>query len=148
MNQKTLSIWMKTILAGLGVIGAVVYLWLVPWGFRSSLPWEIFLWVSGLPCYAVLFFGWGIATRIGQDRSFCPENARGLRNISRLAAADSAWFFAGHLVLAIMGESAWGNVLLSLIIVFIGCAISVAAAVLSHLVLKAAALQEQSDLTI
>ena len=148
MNQKNLSVWIKCVLAGMGVIGGVVYLWLVPWGFRYSLPWEIFLWISGLPCYAVLFYGWGIATRIGQDRSFSPENARALRSISWLAAADSAWFFIGHLALAVMGESKWGNVLLSLIIVFIGCAISVAAAALSHLVLKAAALQEQSDLTI
>jgi hypothetical protein len=148
MNQKNLSLWIKIILVGMGIIGAVVYFWLVPWGFRSSLPWKIFLWVSGLPSYAVLFFGWGIASRIGKDRSFSVENARALRNISWLAAADSAWFFVGHLVLAVMGESRWGNVLLSLIIVFIGVAISVAAAVLSHLVLKAAALQEQSDLTI
>ena len=41
-----------------------------------------------------------------------------------------------------------GIVLISLIVVFFGSAVAVAAAVLSHLVLKAALLQEQSDLTI
>ena len=38
--------------------------------------------------------------------------------------------------------------LMCLIVVFVGVAISVAAAALSHLVMKAAMLQEQSDLTI
>ena len=37
---------------------------------------------------------------------------------------------------------------MSLIVVFVGVAISVAAAALSHLVMKAALLQEQQELTI
>ena len=41
-----------------------------------------------------------------------------------------------------------GIVIMSLLIVFAGTAIAVAAAALSRLVKKAAALQEQSDLTI
>ena len=41
-----------------------------------------------------------------------------------------------------------GVLLLSLLIVFAGIAVTVASAALSHLVYKAASLQEQSDLTI
>ena len=41
-----------------------------------------------------------------------------------------------------------GVALFSLLIVFAGVAVAVAAAALSHLVQKAAVLQEQSDLTI
>ena len=41
-----------------------------------------------------------------------------------------------------------GVTLLSLLVVFVGIAAAVAAAALSRLVKKAAALQEQSDLTI
>ena len=41
-----------------------------------------------------------------------------------------------------------GIILYSLIVVFAGVAISVAAATLSHLVLKAAKLQEENDLTV
>ena len=41
-----------------------------------------------------------------------------------------------------------GVILYSLIVVFAGVAVSVASAALSHLVLKAALLQEESDLMV
>jgi hypothetical protein len=41
-----------------------------------------------------------------------------------------------------------GVILRSLVIVFIGIAVTIAAATLSHLVKKAADLQQESDLTI
>ena len=41
-----------------------------------------------------------------------------------------------------------GVVLASFVVVFVGVAVAVASAALSHLVKKAAALQEQSDWTI
>ena len=85
---------------------------------------------------------------IGKDRSFCVENARLLKWISALAAADAAFFFLGNILYLLLGWSHPGVTLLCLLVVFVGVAISVAAAALSHLVMKAAALQEQSELTI
>lgn len=41
-----------------------------------------------------------------------------------------------------------GILLISVLIMFVGFAIAIVAAALSHLVMKAANLQEQSDLTI
>ena len=88
------------------------------------------------------------AERIGMDRSFTSENARSLRWIAWLAAGDAAAVFVGNAAFLLLGLSHPGVLLLSLLIVFAGIAIAVAAAVLSHLVQKAAGLQEQSDLTI
>ena len=159
MEQKTLSKWLKLILLGMGICGLAVYLMVVP-SFGDSLrsqypefagrywPWLIFIWVSGIPCYAVLVLGWRIAANIGRDASFSMENARFLRSIAVLAALDAAYVFLGNLAMLFLDMSHPGVVLLSLLVVFAGAAVAVAAAALSHLVRKAALLQEENDLTI
>ena len=159
MEQLSLSKWLKRIIIGIAVCGLIVYAYIVP-SYGQSLvesypefanryyPWLFFIWVTGIPCYAALFLGWRIAAGIGQDKSFTMENAKYLKWISVLAAGDALLVFVGNLVFLLLDLSHPGIMLLSLLIVFAGVAISVAAAALSHLVRKAAALQEQSDLTI
>jgi hypothetical protein len=160
MKQKTLSNWLKFIVAGVGICGLVIYLLVIPMlgktvaaadsGVfdRMYWPWLVLIWVTGLPVYAALAFGWIIASNIGKDRSFSVENARLLKWISCLAAGDAAFFFLGNLVYLLLDWSHPGVMLLSLIVIFVGVAISVAAAALSHLVMKAVLLQEQNELTI
>ena len=159
MEQKSLSKWLKLVLLGMGICGLVVYLLIIT-GYGVSLraqypefanrywPWLLFLWVSGVPCYIALALGWRIAVNIGRDASFSLANARYLRTVSLLAAGDAAYFFLGNLVLLFLNMSHPGVTLLSLLVVFAGAAVAVAAAALSHLVRKAALLQEENDLTI
>ena len=56
--------------------------------------------------------------------------------------------FLGNLILTFLNMNHPGILLISLMVIFLGISVSIAAAALSHLVLKAAVLQEQSDLTI
>lgn len=159
MEQKTLAQWLKVILVGIGLCGFIVYAAVVPAmadyiqegypEFSSAVPpWKVFVWCSGIPCFAVLFHAWKIASNIGADRSFIDENAKRLKWISGLAAGDALFFFLGNILLLFLNMNHPGIVLVSFVVVFIGVAVAVAAAALSHLVTKAAALQEQSDLTI
>ena len=159
MEQKKLSVWLKGIVAGIGICGAVVYCYILPVigkdlaaaypEFSGNYwPWLIFLWLTAIPCYIVLADGWRIAGEIGADRSFSGKNARLLKQISMLAAGDSAFFFLGNVVLFFLNKNHPSILLASLFIIFAGVAVSVAAAVLSHLVYKAAVLQEENDLTI
>ena len=160
MKQSSLSKWLKFIIAGVGVCGLIVYFLVVP-ALGLSLaqyekgsfdhcywPWLGFLWATGIPCYAALVLAWKIASNIGADRSFSGENAKLLKWISALAAADAGFFFLGNILLLFLNMNHPGIVLVSLIVVFAGVAISVAAAALSHLVAKAQVLQDQSDWTI
>ena len=159
MKQTSLSKWLKIILIGCGICGLLIYALVMP-SIGQTLasenpemssyfwPWLIFIWVTGIPCYIALFFAWKIAANIGGDKSFSLSNAKLLKWISILAAGDAAFFFLGNIVFLLLNMNHPSIVLLSLIIEFAGVAISVAAAALSHLVMKAADLQEQSDLTI
>lgn len=159
MDQKTLSKWLKTILVGIALCAVAVYGWIIPSMGRSIKmanpefaycywPWLIFIWMTAIPCFGVIGLAWRISTNIGLDRSFTDENALLLKWIAVLAAGDGAFFFAGNAVFAFLNMNHPGVLLASLAVVFTCIAVSVAAAALSHLIKKAAVLQEQSDLTI
>ncbi|MBQ2661918.1 MAG: DUF2975 domain-containing protein [Clostridia bacterium] len=159
MEQKTLSNWLKGIIIGVGICGLIIYGVIVPmFGFSIAetydefsymlYPWLVFIWISALPCYAVLFCGLKIAVNIGKDNAFCMKNASLFKWISGLALGDTVYFFIGHLVLMMLNMSHPSIVLLSLFVEFFGIAIAIVAAVMSHLVKKAALLQDENDLTI
>ena len=159
MKKKSLSNWLKAIIIGMGFIGLVFYGVVVPAlgnDLVSHYPeyndayylWVVFLWLTAIPCYIVLYLAWKISDNIGKDNSFSKENAVCMKYISMLAAGDSIFFFIGNIIYLVIGFNHPSVVLAALVIVFIGVSIAVAAAVLSHLILKAAQLKEENDLTI
>ena len=159
MNQQKLSVYLKIIIAVIGVCGLIVYFLILPTCGESlhasfpefaawHWPWLIFLWITAIPCFTVLFFGWQIAVNIGKDHSFSLENARLLQTIAWLVAGVTLYYFIGNVVFFFLNMNHPAIMLLSLLICSAGAAITVAAVCLSHLVRRAADLQEQSDLTV
>ncbi len=159
MEQKTLSRWISLVLIGAAFIGFFIFFVVIPMYGKSILsnypefsnrfwPWLIFLWVFAFPCYAAIIVGLKISRRIGMDQSFSMENAKSLKTISYLAAGDTVFFLLGNCALLFMNMSHPGVLAASLIISFIGFAVTIAAAALSHLVKKAAILKEENDFTI
>lgn len=96
----------------------------------------------------VLYFGWKISTEIGRDNSFSMENAELLKKISILSAIDSLYFFVVNVVFMMIGINHPGVFLISMLAIFAGVVVTVAAAALSHLVRKAAEIQEENEFTI
>ncbi len=159
MKHKTLSTRLKWILIGMALCGALIYLWIIPTFGRdiaemapeftnAYIPWLFFLEVTGVPCYVALFFAWKIFDNIGEDNSFCKENGHYMKWISTLALGDGIYFLLGNIVLLLFSINHPGIIVVSLFFVFVAIGISVAAGALSHLIMDAADLQEQSDLTI
>ena len=159
MTQKSLSNMLKALIIAVALCGVLVYFVALPIigvdmarqypEFKHCLPiYLAFFWLSAVPCYTVLVFSWKTASNIGKDQSFCAANAKNLKIISVLAAADTAFFFVGNALLLLFRLSHPSIFIFSLLVCFIGLSLTIAFAALSHLVLKASALQEQSDLTI
>ena len=156
MSQKKLSLWLKLIIVGCALCGVVLFGFILPGWLQAKAAQSenpvhgltIFMWIAAVPCYAVLACGWRIANAIGKDRSFCAENARMLKVIAMLAAGDAAYVLLGNVVFLLLRWNLPALALISAFVCFVGLAISVGAACLSHLVLKAAKLQEENDLTI
>lgn len=159
MTQKSLSKWLKGIIIGIALCGLVIYGFLLPVFGRDLAnanpefaycyePWLVILWISAVPCYLVLYNGWKITIQIARDNSFSLENACYLKRICILALVDSVYFFLANLVLWLLNMNHPGILLASLFVDFAGVVVAVTAASLSHLVLKAAEIQQENQLTI
>jgi len=159
MTQKNLSYWLKAVILVAAMVGAWVYGFFVPeiaGSYRDAygeyakfyLPMLIFITGTGVPCFASLVFAWNIASRIGMDNSFCRENAVSMKVIAILALADVIYFRIGLIIFAFLNISSAPMFFLTLFLDIVGLAISVCSAALSHLILKAAMLREENDLTI
>ena len=122
-------------------MGAVEFTWLVG-------PATVAVSLSAIPIAIALALFWRICTEIGRDNSFCHKNAWRLSGIGFCALADTAYCVVGTVtVFAITGGNP-GVLLLAMTAIFGGLAIALAAFLLSHLVLKAAELKDEHDLTI
>ena len=159
MTQESLSKWLKGVIIGIAVCGGMIYGYLIPMFGKEIaqanpefahcyLPWLIVIWLTAIPCYLVLYFGWKITAEISRDHSFSMENSRYLKYISILALLDSGYFFLANLILLLLNMNHPGVFLASLFVEFAGVTIAVAAAALSHLVQKAAEIQNENELTI
>lgn len=156
MNQKSLSKRLKIIIVGVALCALVFYCAVLPYLCQKLLGAKgisfiiemVYACISGIPCFIAMFFAFKISSNIGNNHSFTKENAKLLTKISNLAAIDTLYVFIGALLLLFLVSADPMVILLSFVVIFAGLAVSVAAAALSHLVLKAAELQDQSDLTI
>ena len=112
------------------------------------MPWLSFIWLLGIPCYIVLVIFWGICDEIRKDNSFSMKNAKALAIISKLAMVDSILCFSGIVTFSMFQMMHISILVLGILVVSVGIAISVIAAALGHLVQKASKLKDENDLTI
>ncbi len=102
--------------------------------------------LSAVPIVVALALFWRICTEIGRDNSFCRKNAGRLTGIGCCALIDTGYCAVGTVTVEMLaGRPIW---LLGLGLCSAGLAVAVAAFLLSHLVMKAADLKAENDLTI
>ena len=102
--------------------------------------------LSAIPVAIALALFWRICTEIGRDNSFCRRNARWLSGIGFCALLDTGYCAVGTVTIELLvGSPIW---ILGMGVCMVGLAIALAAFLLSHLVLKAAELKDENDLTI
>ena len=159
MEQRKMVKWLKFLVIFVAICGLILCAVVIPVvgrelsGMSPELgryfkPWVTFVWVLAIPCFAALIHAWMIFNNIEKDKAFSMENAKHMEKISYLAGADTIALISGNIVLLILNINHPSVFLVFLMIGIIGIGISVAAAVLSHLIQKAANLQDENDLTI
>ena len=159
MTQKTFSNLLKAVIILAFLCVAVVYALYVPAvadECRTSypelaslyLPALIFIELTAAPVLAAFVLSWFIARDIGRDQSFTRVNARRMKAISFLALADVVYFLIGICVLWGFGAASGPMLILVMLICSAGVIAAVCAGALSHLILKAAIMREEQDLTV
>lgn len=159
MSHKTLS--KLLLLAGvIACIGgaAVFFLYAPAMAIECSIMYPELAWLSG-PMLAYIwliafmyifavFFYMRISLRLGKNLSFCPQNAADLKRIALFLIIASGLWFALIFLPGIMGVDIGPAFLLFLLASLATLAVAMVAYVLSLLVRRATALQEENDLTI
>lgn len=159
MKRSELVGWLKGIIVVAFVMGAILCFVIAPFlgkGIALEYPefaylfWPclIFVWVTAIPFVIALASSWQICGEIRKGRAFCERNVKRLKLISRLALAECIIYFAALVFLAVADLLHPAVLIFILVILCIGFAIAVFAAVLSHLTAKAGELQNENDLTI
>lgn len=157
MGRVGLVRTLKGVILFLAAMAALCYLVIFPDYIRemgtenASVAWLVTpgiaaVSLSAIPIIIALVLFWMICTEVGRDNSFCRKNARYLSGIGFCALVDTGYYAVGTVTLeALAGSPVW---LLGLGVCVVGLAIALAAFLLSHLVLKAAELKSENDLTI
>ena len=159
MDMKKLARLLQLALIGAAAVGVAVFFLAIPMLGREMAtiypeyaaaywPWQIFLWLCGVPCFLSLVPGWRVFGRLAQKNAFCLENGKDMKSIARLAFFDTVLFVVGNAVMVGFGWHHPGYMLMAAVVALCGAAIGVVAQVLGMLVLEAAAMREENDLTI
>ncbi len=159
MSQKNCANMLKAILLLAAAAVAAIYFVLAPHiavkvvrnypeYIYAFWPWLGYVLLSCIPVFWAFADAWAIFSRIGLDRSFCPENVRSMRRISILAAAESIYLMAGNIVLSLFVVNHPGIFLFFTVLAFLALIACGVCAALSMLIRKASTLQEENDLTI
>ncbi len=129
-------------------MAALRYRELMPEYAYLFIPALVFLWVIGLIYLAAMADYFRVCRRIGQDRSFCPENDRSLSRIARLLIGAAAiWLLGIPLGLLLgLGIGVWMAVFA--LAAAASAAMGMLALGLSRLLKRATEMKEENDLTV
>ena len=151
MNEHNIGKWLRGMCMALAVIGAVTAV-LIPirathyCGSVSPLWLILFAEIAVVCCGCALERFYHVCMLIGDCRSFCAENAKLMREVS-LWLAGGALAALALLTAHCIGAGLYAFFLFLLAVLFLAFA-SFAARVLSVLIARAAAIQDENDLTI
>ena len=155
MNQRKLS-GILMLAGAIAVLGLAFLFYVYPvylllfW--RERVPSGIAHMAMGVPYMIAMWHYFRICKNIGDDRSFCPDNARRLESIAVLLfLASGMWAAALVVVLTSTGPLAGYNLLIlveTLLALMATFAVGLVAKMMALLVGRASRLQEENDLTI
>ncbi|MDR1642960.1 MAG: DUF2975 domain-containing protein [Clostridiales bacterium] len=113
-----------------------------------SVPWTIFAWLCSAPLFVLFYFVWKVSGAIKREEVFSFKVAKWIKNAAYILFGDIAFFFFGNIALALTGRNHPYLMVVSIVLIILGIALALAAAVLSRYIAKAAILQEESDATV
>lgn len=159
MKQKNIATWLKVVTIAVALLGiaffgsATVYAYFYKPDYGDSVPIYlrhniIFIWVTALLCFSILFFFWRIVCEIANDNSFSMENVKnfkcmgvcGVLIILEYVIRIIVWLVKGDIVFITLSYT-----LLKIIVFIIFVILCIA---MSKLVKNAYDIKQENELTI
>ena len=115
MSQESIAKILKVFCVFVAVVGAFFFFLYAPllvddlafmYPEAAYLKWPglVGIWLIAILCYAVLVNFWMICVRIGEDNSFCNENANGMKRMGLLSFAVAVLLTAAMVFLGCFWE--------------------------------------------
>ena len=159
MSQESIAKILKVFCVFVAVVGAIFFFWYVPLWIEelacmfpeaAYLKWPgmVGIWVIAIICYIVLGNFWMICVRIGEDNSFCNENAVCMKRMGILSITIAVLLTAAAVLLGCLGFLGIAYFMVYFFSMCLVCGMAVVFLALSALIRRAARLKEENDLTI
>lgn len=151
MTEKSLCFWVRCAILAVAAVGLTVCAVWIPisvLGAGVTARWiqRIFYWLTSLPCFVALAMGWAVSSEMKKGALFKEKTAKLVKLAALMLFVDIAVFFIGTLVFFLLD---WNELLLLYSVVSaVGMIVVLFLFIVSHYLLKAAVLQEESEGTI
>lgn len=159
MSQKGIAKILKLFCCVVAVVGAFFFFVYAPllvdelalmFPEAAYLKWPglIGIWAIAIICYVVLGNFWMICVRIGEDNSFCNENAVCMNRMGFLSFVVAVLMTGAMVFLGCLGFLGFAYFIVYFLLMCVVCGVGVLCLALSALIRRAAKMKEENDLTI
>lgn len=159
MSQKTIAKILKIFCMVVAVVGAFFFLIYAPlmvdelaimYPEAAYLKWPgmVGIWAIAVLCYVVLGNFWMICVRIGEDNSFCNENADCMKRMGLLSFVVAILLTGAMIFLGCLGFLGIAYFIVYSLLMCVVCGVGVLCLALAALIRRAAQMKEENDLTI
>ncbi len=159
MKQKAITYWLKAVTVAIALLGlaffggATAYAFFFKPDFNDPVPAYlrsniIFLWITAVLCFAILFFFWRIVNEIGKDNSFSLENAKSFKNMAICGLLIIIEYIIRIIIWLIQGTIDFIPLSYTLLKIFAFIIFIILCAAMSKLVQNAYDIKQENELTI
>jgi len=159
MKQKAITYWLKAVTIAIGLLGlaffgsATVYGFFFRPDYNDPIPDYlrrniVFIWITAILCFAILFFFWKIVCEIAKDNSFSMENAKNFKCMGICGVLIIIEYLARILICFIKGEIYLVPISYTLLKIFVFIIFIILCYAMSKLVQNAYEIKQENELTI
>ena len=159
MKQKAITYWLKAVTIAIGLLGlaffgsATVYGFFFRPDYNDPIPDYlrrniVFIWITAILCFAILFFFWKIVCEIAKDNSFSMENAKSFKCMGICGVLIIIEYLARILIWFIKGDIYLVPISYTLFRIFVFIIFVILCYAMSKLVQNAYEIKQENELTI
>ena len=159
MKQKKISLWLKAVTIAIALMGlaffgsATAYAFAFRPDYNDPVPVYlrqniVFLWVTAILCFLVLFFFWKIINEIGNDNSFSMENVKNFKSMAVCGVLIILEYVLRIIVWLIKGDLEFIPLTYTLLKIFVFIIFVILCIAMSKLVQNAYEIKQENELTI